>query len=103
MVLAPEPPQIAETTSYQLTDCTNVADAGTGAGAFFAPSGAVLVATLLVHIADGTPLAAPFGDKAEVTNHECQRWWHELGSVVQRETVRTRRESTRPVRGGRRS
>ena len=38
-------------------------------------------------------LGGTFGDKAEVTNHECQQRWHELGSVVQRESVRTRRES----------
>ena len=81
---------------HQLTDCTSVAAAA--AGAFFAPS--ALVATLLVHIADGTPLGGTIGDKAEVTNHECEQWWHELGSVVQRESVRTRRESTRPVREG---
>ena len=34
-----------------------------------------------------------------MTNHECQQWWHELGSVVQGETVRTRRESTQPLGG----
>ena len=54
----------------------------------------------MVHIADGTPtLGGTIGDKAEVTNHECQQWWHELGSVVQGETVRTRRESTQPLGG----
>ena len=47
-------------------------------------------------------LGGTFGDKAEVTNHECQQRWHELGSVVQRESVRTRRESQPDVgeRGG---
>ena len=80
---------------HQPTDCTNVAAAP--AGALFAPS--ALVATLLVHIADGTSLGGTIGDKAEVTNHECQQWWHELGSVVQGETVRTRRESTQPLGG----
>ena len=33
-----------------------------------------------------------------MTNHECQQWWHELASLVQRETVRTRLESTQTVR-----
>ena len=47
-------------------------------------------------------LGGTFGDKAEVTNHECQQRWHELGSVVQRESVRTRRESSEKEGAGRR-
>ena len=88
-------------TPEPTTDCRDQLTDRPTLHQFFAPYGAGLrVATLLVHIADGTPtLGGTIGDKAEVTNHECQQWWHELGSVVQGETVRTRRESTQPLGG----
>ena len=98
ILVSPELPQIAETTTPTILTAqhsTNVA-----AGAFFT----------IWHCFGGDfgvgaycwwhTLGGTIGDKAEVTNHECQQRWHELGSVVQRESVRTRRESTRLVRLG---
>ena len=82
-MVSPEP---TTDCRYQLTDRPTLHQ-------FFAPYGA--------GVRDS--LGGTIGDKAEVTNHECQQWWHELGSVVQGETVRTRRESTQPLgrEGGR--